>query len=86
MARQQQQQPYSSGTRIAGTVIKWMPEKGFGFILGDDGKEYFFHRTAFLNSTSLDQIQGGTGQHGTPVTFTLSQGPKGPRAEDVDLA
>lgn len=74
-------------TRVSGTVIKWMPEKGFGFILGPDGVEYFFHRTALRNPAILNELHpAGSGSKGTPVTFQLSSTEKGPRAEDVDLA
>jgi cold shock CspA family protein len=28
-----------------GIVVRLMADKGFGFIRGDDGTEYFFHRS-----------------------------------------
>ena len=54
-----------------------MTDKGFGFIAGPDGTEYFFHQSACIG-TPFDQLQ-----EGQTVTMTAGQGPKGPRAEDV---
>lgn len=64
--------------RQTGTIIKWMPDKGFGFIQGADGKEYFFHRSAVRGDVNALQIQDA-------VTFVQQASPKGPRAEDVDV-
>ena len=55
-------------------------DKGFGFILGDDGVEYFFHRSALVDGDIMDM------ERGKEVTFEPGGGPKGPRAEDVRLA
>jgi len=55
-------------------------EKGFGFILGNDNVEYFFHQSAILNGSMTDM------ERGKQVTFEPGNGPKGPRAEDVRLA
>ena len=58
-------------------TIKRITDRGFGFIAAPDGVEYFFHQSA-CTSTPFDSLR-----EGDTVTFTLSQGPKGPRAEDV---
>jgi CspA family cold shock protein len=63
-----------------GTIKRIVGDKGFGFILAGDGKEYFFHQSACMQ-TSFDQMQ-----EGQAVTFDLGQGPKGPRGENVRLA
>ena len=63
--------PPTSGT------IKRLTEKGFGFIAAADGTEYFFHRSS-CTSTPFDSLREGDN-----VTFTIGQGPKGPRAENV---
>jgi len=62
--------------RLTGTIIKWMPEKGFGFISAE-GYEYFFHRSAVENPDAI--------VIGQKVTFLSQQAPKGPRAEQVDF-
>jgi cold shock protein len=64
---------------MTGTIQRVITEKGFGFITGADGKEYFFHSSA-VAGTSFDTLF--TGQ---AVTFTIGQGPKGPRAENVKV-
>lgn len=70
---------FQEPTRLSGSIIKWIPEKGFGFIQGQDGHEYFFHRSAVRQG--LATLQGGQA-----VTFVSATSPKGPRAEDVELA
>jgi CspA family cold shock protein len=63
---------------INGT-IKRITERGFGFIATEEGMEYFFHKSACA-ATPFDQLQ-----EGQTVSFTVGQGPKGPRAENVNL-
>jgi cold shock protein len=63
-----------------GTIKRLVSDKGFGFILSEDGNEYFFHQSA-CNGMRFDDLREGQN-----VTFTKGQGPKGPRAEDVKLA
>jgi CspA family cold shock protein len=58
-------------------TIKRITDKGFGFIATPDGTEYFFHQSACKN-TPFDSLRVGES-----VTFTVGQGPKGPRAENV---
>jgi len=58
-------------------VIKRLTDKGFGFIAAGDGTEYFFHQSA-CQGTRFDDLR-----EGQTVTFTVGQGPKGPRAENV---
>src|SRR5215216_2477214 len=38
-----------------GTVKKLVSERGFGFITAEDGKEYFFHRSALAPSLDFDR-------------------------------
>ena len=61
-------------------TIKTLTGKGFGFIAGPDGQEYFFHQSACVG-TRFDGLR-----EGQSVTFDVGQGPKGPRAENVKLA
>jgi cold shock protein len=62
-----------------GTIKKIVPDRGFGFIAADDGKEYFFHRSD--TETSFDSLRGGEG-----VVFQVEVSPKGPRASRVRVA
>ena len=64
---------------MTGTVKNINLDKGFGFIQGEDGNEYFFHRSAIVNGEMKDMARG------RQVTFEPGEGPKGPRAEDVTL-
>ena len=58
-------------------TIKRLTDKGFGFIATADGTEYFFHQSA-CTGTRFDDLR-----EGQSVSFTVGQGPKGPRAENV---
>ena len=60
-------------------TIKRTTDKGFGFIATADGTEYFFHQSACAG-TPFDQLR-----EGQTVSFTVGQGSKGPRAENVNL-
>ena len=68
MARAQAAEP------VTGTIKQLTPDRGFGFIKAQDG-EYFFHRSAAPDFDTL--------KIGTAVVFVPTDGPKGPRAEDV---
>lgn len=60
-----------------GTIKKLVADRGFGFITADDGKDYFFHRSA---TPEFDRLVGGE-----QVTFEVEQSPKGPRAGKVQV-
>jgi CspA family cold shock protein len=66
---------------LTGNVKKIVSERGFGFITGDDGHEYFFHRSGLDASLDFDRLGGG--EH---VSFDLEQSDKGPRARAVRMA
>ncbi|HEA51245.1 hypothetical protein LCGC14_1015730 [marine sediment metagenome] len=58
--------------------VKWFNEsKGFGFIAQDDGNDVFVHYSA-INSGGFRTLT-----EGQQVQFTVTQGPKGPQAENV---
>jgi len=56
-----------------------MSDKGFGFITGNDGQEYFVHRSA-IRGEVFEQLR-----EGQPVTFDATKGDKGLRAENVHV-
>jgi len=64
--------------RIRGTVKWFNDQKGFGFITPEDGsKDCFVHHSAI-------QAQGfRTLSEGDKVEFDVTQGQKGPAAENV---
>ena len=64
-----------------GTVKKVVADRGFGFIIAEDAKEYFFHRGGLDSSIDFDRLAGGE-----RVTFEIESSPKGPRAIQVRSA
>lgn len=58
--------------------IKTLPSgKNYGFILGEDGNDYFFHAGA-LKNTTMEELKKGD-----EVMFEDSKSDKGTRAEDI---
>ena len=66
---------------MTGTIAKVMSDKGFGFIQGEDGQEYFMHRSAVRDGSVFEQLR-----EGQPVVFDAGRGDKGPRAENVRVS
>jgi CspA family cold shock protein len=64
---------------MTGTVKNVVPEKGFGFITGDDKKDYFFHCSEAKGDFATAYTIGAK------VEFEATQGKKGPRAIAVQL-
>jgi CspA family cold shock protein len=62
-----------------GTVKKLVRERGFGFILGQDGTELFFHKSALLGG-GFDALA-----EGQAVEFDVERGDKGPRAAHLKV-
>jgi len=62
---------------MEGTVKFFNRRKGFGFITGDDGKDYFVHFTALKQGTFL--------RDNDKVTFEAVEGDKGLKADQVAL-
>jgi len=63
---------------VAQGTIKKLTDKGFGFIEGERG-DIFFHHSSVIEA-SFDSLH-----EGQTVEYTVGQGPKGPRAENVRL-
>lgn len=72
------------GDRKVGTVTKVVDPrmKGFGFIKGDDGQEYFMHRS----SCQVPWEGNGQIEQGDRVAFTGTLNAKGFRALNVSRA
>jgi CspA family cold shock protein len=64
-----------------GTIKKVVADRGFGFITGEDGKDYFFHRDGLQAPLDFARLGGGES-----VNFEIEAGPKGPRAVRVSAA
>jgi CspA family cold shock protein len=64
-----------------GNVRKLIADRGYGFITGDDGKDYFFHRGGVEPTLDFDRLVGGE-----RVAFEIEASPKGPRAVRVRAA
>lgn len=61
-----------------GTVKFFNTSKGFGFISGEDGKEYFVHMTGLKEGVNITEND--------TVTFDVEQGDRGPKAANVELS
>ncbi len=60
--------------------VKWFNDsKGFGFIAQDSGPDVFVHYTS-IQSAGFKSLA-----EGQRVEFTVTQGQKGPQAENVIL-
>lgn len=67
---------------MKGKIKKLVQDRGFGFIAGEDGKEYFFHHSALVG-TRMDTLE-----EGDAVRFEEDAsrgGQKGPRAGAVQV-
>jgi len=71
---------------MTGTVSNIISKKMFGFISGENGQEYFFHREEMVSSwdeLNADFFISGGGK--IKVAFEPMKTPKGPRAKDVTV-
>lgn len=63
--------------RVTGTVKWFSDEKGYGFIEREGGKDVFVHHSAINGEGRKTLHEGQT------VTMEVTQGQKGPQAENV---
>lgn len=73
------QQTTSADGKIGGTISRIVPDRGFGFIVTPDRRDYFFHFTDLIDR-ELSQIEVGD-----PVRFRPEMRPKGLRAEAIEV-
>jgi CspA family cold shock protein len=61
-------------------TVKWFNnDKGFGFIAREEGEDVFVHFRAIKGEGHRSL------KDGQRVQFNVTQGPKGPQAEDVSV-
>jgi len=60
---------------VTGTVKFFNRTKRFGFISGEDGKDYFVHATGLMPNVTINE--------GDKVSFDVVEGEKGPKADKV---
>ena len=65
------------GDRMQGKVKWFDEEKRFGFITGDDGKDYFVHKSSLPPGTAL--------RENDPVSFVPTPTDRGIQAQQVEV-
>jgi len=60
---------------MQGTVKFFNTMKGFGFITGEDGKDYFVHSSGLADGVTIRDED--------KVEFKVVEGDRGPKAEKV---
>ncbi len=75
------QQDSEDGTVSMGGIVKWYkPDKGFGFVIPDDGmKDVFVHKT-LLDKLEIEELEAGQ-----RVRITLKIVDKGREAVDIKI-
>lgn len=63
-------------------TVKWFnAEKGFGFIVPDDGSQDLFAHYSAIEASGYRTLE-----EGQKVVFEVAQGPKGPQAASIKLS
>jgi cold shock CspA family protein len=65
---------------MQGTVRRIFPVAGYGFVEGEDGREFFFHISA-MNGTDFSELAVGT-----PVEFEVRNRTTGDRPDEQPRA
>ncbi|HER45463.1 MAG TPA: cold shock domain-containing protein [Thermoplasmatales archaeon] len=60
---------------MKGTIKWYNTRKGYGFILGEDGKDIFLHRTAVPDDMRLNE--------GDKVEYEIEDSERGPKAVNI---
>lgn len=60
-------------------VARLFPDQGYGFVVGSDGREIYFHRHSVLDD-AFDRLEAGS-----EVSVVEEQGERGPQASTVKL-
>ncbi|MFN3194129.1 MAG: cold-shock protein [Aureliella sp.] len=61
-------------------TIKRITDKGFGFISQQGSNQDMFFHSSAVSGVDFNELR-----EGQKVVFTIGEGPKGPRAENVQL-
>jgi CspA family cold shock protein len=65
--------------RPSGTVRRIFPDRGYGFVRTDEGKEVYFHKNAVHGGLEFKHLQ-----EGQRVTLDVEQGRKGLQAVTIN--
>jgi len=65
---------------VTGVIKTYLSQKQYGFIKGDDGKDYFFHQSGFKDKSKVNKICGDL-----VVIFEQKATPKGYSAVKIDI-
>jgi len=70
---------WTFGEPMNGAIARLIPERGFGFVTGVNGEDYFFHADDYDGEFTRLTVD-------TRVTFVPAMTPKGTRATSVSRA
>ena len=68
-----------SGADVTGKIRSLVAEKGYGFITPEEGKDVFVHYTGIAGEGFRNLEEGQI------VEFEITQGQKGPQAQNVRI-
>lgn len=82
---QTESKPQSPLSQPQGYLLRYLPDRRYGFLKGEDGTSYFFHRTAVTDKDTLDKLESQRLDRQIPLVFEAAQSEKGPLAVQVSL-